>query len=65
MHLASLGHPLLGDTQYGGRLLGEATRQMLHAYQLRFEDPAGSGEVSFTAPMPQDMTRVVEAIQWK
>jgi 23S rRNA pseudouridine1911/1915/1917 synthase len=65
VHLASLGHPLLGDTQYGGRLLGEATRQMLHAYQLRFEDPAGSGEVSFTAPMPQDMTRVVEAIQWK
>lgn len=64
VHLASLGHPLLGDTLYGGRMIGNVTRQMLHAYQLRFEDPAGQGEVSFTAPMPQDMSSVVEAVQW-
>lgn len=64
VHLASLGHPLVGDVLYGGRVLGEATRQMLHAYQLRFEDPSGKGEVAFVAPLPKDMNKVVEAIQW-
>lgn len=66
VHLASLGHPLLGDTQYGGRLLGDANRQMLHAYQIRFEDPGLDGqEVSFTAPPAQDLLRVQEHILWK
>lgn len=66
VHLASLGHPLLGDTLYGGRILGDAQRQMLHAYQLRFEDPGqGGGEVAFTAPPADDMLRVQEQIQWQ
>jgi 23S rRNA pseudouridine1911/1915/1917 synthase len=65
VHLASLGHPLLGDTLYGGRVLGEANRQMLHAYQLRFEDPGSAGrEVSFTAALAADMVQVQEQIQW-
>jgi 23S rRNA pseudouridine1911/1915/1917 synthase len=65
VHLASLGHPLLGDTQYGGRVLGDAHRQMLHAHRLRFADPSASTEVSFVAPMPEDMRKVQEGIQWK
>ncbi len=65
VHLASLGHPLLGDTQYGGKILGEASRQMLHAFELKFEDPAGTGEVVFQAPLPADMAKVVEGISWK
>lgn len=66
VHLASLGHPLLGDTLYGGRILGDAQRQMLHAYQLRFEDPGQrGGEVAFTAPPADDMLRVQEQIQWQ
>lgn len=65
VHLASLGHPLLGDILYGGRLIGDAGRQMLHAYQLRFENPgAEGGEVSFTAPPAADLLRVQEQIQW-
>jgi 23S rRNA pseudouridine1911/1915/1917 synthase len=65
VHLASLGHPLLGDTLYGGRILGDANRQMLHAYQLRFEDPGTGGEVSFSAPPAEDLSRVQDQIQWK
>jgi 23S rRNA pseudouridine1911/1915/1917 synthase len=65
VHLASLGHPLLGDTQYGGRVLGDAQRQMLHAYRLRFDDPSTDTEVSFVAPVPEDMAKVLEGIQWK
>ena len=64
-HLTSLGHPLLGDTLYGGRVIEGAARQMLHAHQLRFEDPAGGGAVEFTAQPATDMLRVLEEINWK
>lgn len=64
-HLASLGHPLLGDTLYGGRVIEGAARQMLHAHQLRFEDPAGGGLIEFTAQPAADMLRVIEEINWK
>ncbi len=64
-HLASLGHPLLGDTLYGGRAIEGAARQMLHAHQLRFEDPSGAGMVEFTAAPAADMLNVIEHIRWK
>jgi 23S rRNA pseudouridine1911/1915/1917 synthase len=64
-HLASLGHPLLGDTLYGGRAIEGAARQMLHAHQLRFEDPSGAGMVEFTAAPAADMLKVIEHISWK
>ena len=64
-HLTSLGHPLLGDTLYGGRVIEGAARQMLHAHQLRFEDPAGGGPIEFTAQPAADMLRVLEEINWK
>ncbi|PHY07533.1 MAG: RNA pseudouridine synthase [Alcaligenaceae bacterium] len=63
-HLTSLGHPLLGDILYGGRAIEGAARQMLHAHHLRFEDPAGAGEIEFTAPAAADMRRVIEHIRW-
>ena len=64
-HLTSLVHPLLGDTLYGGRVIEGAARQMLHAHQLRFEDPAGGGPIEFTAQPAADMLRVLEEINWK
>ena len=64
-HLASLGHPLLGDTLYGGRVIEGATRQMLHAHQLQFEDPVKGGNVEFTAAPAADMLKVIEQISWK
>jgi 23S rRNA pseudouridine1911/1915/1917 synthase len=64
VHLASLGHPLLGDTLYGGRALAGAARQMLHARALRFDDPGGGGPRVFRADPPADMTAVQETLQW-
>jgi 23S rRNA pseudouridine1911/1915/1917 synthase len=64
VHMASLGHPLLGDTLYGGRVLAGAERQMLHARALHFDDPAGTGELAFEAPPPADMNAVTDAIVW-
>lgn len=64
VHLASLGHPLLADTIYGGKNIAGAQRQMLHARALHFDDPGGRGKVQFAAPVPADMILVQEAIAW-
>jgi 23S rRNA pseudouridine1911/1915/1917 synthase len=42
VHLASIGHPLLGDTLYGGPGLEGLRRHLLHALAIRFTDP-GTG----------------------
>ncbi len=63
VHMASLGHPLLGDPVYGragkshGKLLKELgfDRQALHAAQLGFTHPVTKNSLSFSSPMPADM----------
>ena len=54
VHLASRGHPLLGDTVYGGRSDLGMTRQALHAARLAFVHPATGQEASFDAEPPAD-----------
>lgn len=65
VHLSAVGHPLLGDTLYGGRLLAGAARQMLHAQALAFEDPSSGETVSFQVDAPDDFVQVQQAIQWE
>jgi len=65
VHLSSIGHPLLGDTLYGGRALAGARRQMLHARALRFLDPAHGQVCSFGADTPEDMCAVMAQIAWE
>ena len=55
VHLAHLGHPILGDALYGGPVAGElAGRQMLHAWRLGFRHPRTGETVFFRAPLPAD-----------
>jgi 23S rRNA pseudouridine955/2504/2580 synthase len=67
-HLAGIGHPLAGDTKYGGHTTAYAPGQLLHAYRLRVKDPPGSGAAngtdfpvpaSWTAPLPEGFARCV------
>jgi 23S rRNA pseudouridine1911/1915/1917 synthase len=69
VHLASIGHPLIGDSVYkrkGGppvRLAADAplpARQALHAHALRFKHPVGGQAMAFEAPLPEDMTALLE-----
>jgi len=63
VHMASMGHPLLGDPVYGrsgkthGKLLKELEfhRQALHAAELGFTHPVTKNRLSFSSPMPPDM----------
>lgn len=65
VHMASLHHPLLGDTLYGGRCIAGAQRQMLHARALSFEDPSSGLWVAFEAPVPEDFSNVVQEVIWE
>ncbi len=57
-HLASISHPIVGDTKYGGKRTKGIRRQLLHAYELRFpelEEPFQSlSNRCVTAPVPKD-----------
>jgi 23S rRNA pseudouridine1911/1915/1917 synthase len=57
VHLAHLGHPILGDSLYGGA--GKAPRQMLHAARLGFTHPVTGKTVEFTAPLPEDFKAAI------
>jgi 23S rRNA pseudouridine1911/1915/1917 synthase len=55
VHLASLGHPLLGDTLYGGRPALGLTRQALHARWLALTHPVSGQALAFESALPPDL----------
>ncbi|HEX2095339.1 MAG TPA: RluA family pseudouridine synthase [Longimicrobiaceae bacterium] len=63
VHLAHLGHPVLGDRQYGGTGTEGMGRQALHASRLRFRQPTTGEEVVCEAPLPPDMATAVERLR--
>ena len=79
VHLQHIGHPVVGDTVYGGeqRALNDAgtaalkqalarlKRQALHARHLGFTHPITGEGVSFSTPIPEDIQRVVDALKAK
>jgi 23S rRNA pseudouridine1911/1915/1917 synthase len=55
VHLASRGHPLVGDVLYGGRPAFGLLRQALHATRLSFAHPSDGRIVAFESPLPPDL----------
>lgn len=76
VHMAHIGHPVVGDPVYGGRgsasmkgqgarvaeLLCGFRRQALHAERLGLYHPKTATAMEWTAPMPEDMRELVEAL---
>jgi 23S rRNA pseudouridine1911/1915/1917 synthase len=77
VHLAHIGHPIMGDETYGtgfktkAKLLPDAARdlldrlgrQALHAYRLGFEHPATGEPLSFTSPLPPELAALLKALK--
>ncbi len=70
VHMAHLGHPLLGDDIYGGggtkfeaEHKGLINGQCLHAGKLSLIHPATGKEMTFTAEMPTDMAKILEILR--
>ena len=55
VHMASIGHPLVADSVYGGSPQFGLTRQALHATRLAFVHPVTAKERVFEAPVPADI----------
>lgn len=58
VHLAHIGHPLLGDTLYGtsSPLI---SRQALHAYKVKFIHPISLKPIALTAKIPNDIENII------
>lgn len=54
VHMAWLGHPLVGDSLYGGRVQWGMARQALHAHRLRLAHPMSGALLDFSRPPPTD-----------
>jgi 23S rRNA pseudouridine1911/1915/1917 synthase len=62
VHLAAVGHPLVGDTIYGrGRPTFGLDRPFLHAAELAFDHPRSGQRLTFTSSLPRDLAGFVAA----
>ena len=77
VHLAAIGHPVLGDPVYGGRLGGtkgslreriavaakRLGRQALHAHVIRFVHPSSGESREFVSKLPQDINELIRRLE--
>ena len=72
VHMRHIGHPVVGDTLYGGarrrglderrrEALARCPRQALHAARLAFAHPVSGAALAFESPLPADMNALIEA----
>jgi 23S rRNA pseudouridine1911/1915/1917 synthase len=62
VHLASLGHPILGDRIYGGGA-GPAARQALHAERIAFDHPRTGRRLAIAARLPPDLDELLTRLR--
>lgn len=62
VHLAGIGHSVIGDRLYGRRDPVNAPRLFLHAANLRFRHPATGEAMEVTSPLPDDLRQVLDAL---
>jgi 23S rRNA pseudouridine955/2504/2580 synthase len=60
VHLAHVGHPVLGDDKYGGEAKKRAKRLMLHAGRLAFRHPLTGAPLQLEAPLPGEMRQFID-----
>src|SRR5206468_6022792 len=62
VHLAAVGHPVVGDATYG-RPSAAVGRQFLHAHKLAFAMPLGGRTVEFESPLPADLREALSQLR--
>ena len=64
VHLAYIGHPILGDTVYGAKKpVPGLTGQCLHATGLEFIHPATGEKIILTCPLPEEFTKMLAKLE--
>ena len=63
VHMTSIGYPLVGDPKYGVRKNPfDIKGQALHSHKLTLYHPATGEQMNFTAPLPEDMKKILESL---
>jgi len=70
-HCAAINHPIVGDPVYGGRKnrknpsdrFKPAKRQMLHSWRLGLVHPETKKDMTFEAPIPEDMQKMIRCLR--
>lgn len=62
VHLSEMGHPILGDSQYGKKFNCNyrPSRCLLHALEISFAHPLSGQKITIKAPLPEDFTAALE-----
>lgn len=63
VHMSSIGHPLIGDTIYGGPAVKEVQGQMLHAKTIGFVHPVTGEYMEFDSELPLYFQKILEKLQ--
>ena len=72
VHLSAIGHPVVGDSLYGGvrrrvpgdlRAIARLDRPFLHAARLAFKHPVDGRRLEFTSVLPDDLERVLDDLR--
>ena len=62
VHMSSIGHPIVGDTVYGGERIS-INRQFLHASKIGFKLPSTGVYTEFESEMPEDLLDFLQNIR--
>jgi len=62
VHMASIGHPLIGDALYGGAPAAGLARQALHAFRLAFVHPVTQAALELRSLPPPDLVQAFQAL---
>ena len=63
VHLSAIGHPIVGDRTYGGRLFPDAPpRPFLHAFALAFDHPVSGDRISLEDPLVTELVAVLDSL---
>jgi 23S rRNA pseudouridine1911/1915/1917 synthase len=74
VHLSAIGHAIVGDALYGGvhrrvagdiRAVQRLERPFLHSWRLAFKHPGDGRRLEFTAPLPEDLQKVLDDLQFE
>ncbi len=75
VHMSYIGHPMAGDTFYGGHHVSElslsgqgsdepvTSQQALHAYRIRFKHPISEAQMELEAPPPPELARLIQLLR--
>lgn len=75
VHMSYIGHPMAGDTFYGGHRVSElsltgrgsdepiTSQQALHAYRIRFKHPISEAQMELEAPPPPELARLIQLLR--